>query len=260
MKQNLLQIYYTLQYHYVKLAAYIQISRRRELKKFKNKHKGERCFIIGNGPSLDVKDLDLLKDEYTFSCNMIYRLLEQTEWKPYYYFVHDPKYVAKHSKEIQNVECKNRFIGFYSSTYKTVKRNFNKSNEQVNYYLDKKEYVDKMQNVFSEDVSKVVNAHGSVSHAMLQFAIYMGFQDIYLLGFDHSFSKQVSNGKVVKNNVKSHFEGYNVINDNAIEIDMLNNGFNIANIFSETKNVKIYNATKGGNLEIFERVKFNNLF
>ena len=32
------------------------------MQSLKDKYQGERCFIVGNGPSLTVKDLDKLKD------------------------------------------------------------------------------------------------------------------------------------------------------------------------------------------------------
>ncbi len=37
-----------------------------------NIHHGQRCFIIGNGPSLQRTDLTKLKDEFTFGMNRIY--------------------------------------------------------------------------------------------------------------------------------------------------------------------------------------------
>ena len=77
----------------------------------KNIHLGERCFIIGNGPSLLKTDLIKLNNETTFSCNMVYKLIDKN-WNPYYYFAHDPKYVKELSSEIKKVPCKKRFIGF----------------------------------------------------------------------------------------------------------------------------------------------------
>jgi len=42
---------------------------------FKNKHQGERCFILGNSPSLQEESLSLLKDETVFIVNKGYREL-----------------------------------------------------------------------------------------------------------------------------------------------------------------------------------------
>ena len=38
---------------------------------FKDIHKGQRCFIVGNGPSLNDEDLSLLENEYVFTVNKI---------------------------------------------------------------------------------------------------------------------------------------------------------------------------------------------
>ena len=40
-----------------------------KLQAFRNKHKGERCVIVGNGPSLNEMDLTPLANETTFAVN-----------------------------------------------------------------------------------------------------------------------------------------------------------------------------------------------
>src|SRR5512142_2825775 len=42
------------------------------LGEWKDKYKGQRAFIIGNGPSLNQTDLSKLRDEFTFGLNRIY--------------------------------------------------------------------------------------------------------------------------------------------------------------------------------------------
>ncbi|MBO7254734.1 MAG: hypothetical protein J6V36_05480, partial [Clostridia bacterium] len=63
----------------------------RKLAKLKDSHKGERCFIIGNGPSLSVNDLNKIyeKNIPTFSTNRIFKLFEKTDWRPTYYVSED---------------------------------------------------------------------------------------------------------------------------------------------------------------------------
>ena len=62
-----------------------------ELRRFKNSHLGERCFIVGNGPSLKIEDLEKLyvNGEITFAFNMIYKIFDQTLWRPTYYGISD---------------------------------------------------------------------------------------------------------------------------------------------------------------------------
>ncbi|MEH7495790.1 hypothetical protein V7177_26550, partial [Neobacillus niacini] len=56
-----------------------------KVKMFKNNHSGESCFIIGNGPSLTVEDLNKINNHVSFSSNRINLLIDEAEWTPYYY-------------------------------------------------------------------------------------------------------------------------------------------------------------------------------
>jgi len=57
----------------------------RRLRLFKNKHKGQRCFIVGNGPSLKEMDLAPLRNEFTFGLNRIYLLFESLGFATTYF-------------------------------------------------------------------------------------------------------------------------------------------------------------------------------
>ena len=59
----------------------------KRIARLRNKHAGQRCFIVANGPSLRPEDLDLLQrsGEITFGMNRIYKLFDQTRWRPTYY-------------------------------------------------------------------------------------------------------------------------------------------------------------------------------
>ena len=58
-----------------------------KLRKLKNIHKNNRAFILGNGPSLCVEDLNKIKDDITFPANKIYLAFDETSFRPKYYFV-----------------------------------------------------------------------------------------------------------------------------------------------------------------------------
>src|SRR5690625_3210612 len=48
------------------------------LRYLKNKHKGEKCFIVATGPSLTIEDLEKLQNEITFSMNSICFAFDET--------------------------------------------------------------------------------------------------------------------------------------------------------------------------------------
>jgi len=64
--------------------AYFHPIRRDTIQKvqaLKDLHKGERCFIIGNGPSLKKTDLAKLRNEYTFGMNRFYLAFQILDFK-----------------------------------------------------------------------------------------------------------------------------------------------------------------------------------
>ena len=79
----------------------------------------------------------------------------------------------------------------------------------------------------------------------------MGFKEIYLLGADCSYS----DGK------KNHFIDYMKYNsDQFSDGSQMFEAYKVAKKYADKNNIKIYNATRGGKLEIFERVDFDQLF
>jgi hypothetical protein len=52
---------------------------------FRDCHRGQRCFILGNGPSLRDTDLSRLRGEVTFGMNRIYLLFPELGFPTTYY-------------------------------------------------------------------------------------------------------------------------------------------------------------------------------
>lgn len=267
--QNIIYDIYTLLYD---LKRYIQ-----KIQQFYNQYLGQRCFIIGNGPSLRILDLEKLENEITFASNGIYALYEKTFWRPTFYCAYDYVFCKNMMSKIEDMKmlvtgCRAAFISVIREALQY------KDNEDINnlFYIVIKNKIDEATGLplFSDDCSKEIYSSGSVTYIMLQLAMYMGFQEIYLLGMDTSFSvERYRDGRIeinktanhnkeiekkdkifVKDMVKSH--GYNYIAD----VDSLLSGYEAANNVANIRNIKIYNATRGGKLEVFERVDFDTLF
>src|SRR5262249_39479466 len=60
--------------------------------RFKDRHRGGRAFILGNGPSLNQQDLTPLKEEITFGTNTFWKHPQIGQWQPTYYCLVDPLY------------------------------------------------------------------------------------------------------------------------------------------------------------------------
>ena len=74
---------------------------------FKDKHKGQRCVIIGNGPSLNKMDLSFLKQEICFGMNKIYLGFEKWNFIPKYYVAVNSLVALRGTIEVRSNEKSN---------------------------------------------------------------------------------------------------------------------------------------------------------
>ena len=84
----------------------------KELRRFKDKFKGKRCFVIGAGPSLRMEDLDVLAEhnEICFASNKIYLAFERTSWRPDFYMVCDFNVYRSCYDEIKKISNATIFV------------------------------------------------------------------------------------------------------------------------------------------------------
>lgn len=236
---------------------------KKELKKFRNCHAGERCFIIGNGPSLTGADLDLIKDEISFASNRIYDIYPKTKWRPTYYGVQDIYVLDEISEEIEReeVEARKRFIVGNRIGILCEKMKNNRKN--LFFYLGTC-LSEKRKIKFSSDISKYVASGRTITYALIQIAVYMGFKEIYLLGVDNSYGqyKTDNGGLNMEVFTQSHFDGtkpYQKLHVCNVQSKkgycyVPTKAYRVAEQYTRIHNCRIYNATKGGLLEEFERV------
>ncbi len=84
-----------------------------KVRELKDRYRGKRCFLIGNGPSLRIEDLDKLHEhhEITFACNKIYNVFRNTEWRPDFYVMMDVWVLRSDTRNILNVTPKTTTVG-----------------------------------------------------------------------------------------------------------------------------------------------------
>lgn len=229
------------------------------LRAFKGKHRGQRCFIIGNGPSLRAEDLDKLKGEVCFASNMIYKIYDKTEWRPTYYCNSDGRILTKMMAD-QQFWDNGAQISFFQIRCRDLFKPI-KLDKILFYNLVEPKNIQKPAK-FSKDISKVVYDTYTVTYIMMQIAYYMGFRKIYLLGIDHNYANTVDlSGNYRSKKIKDHFySGGNADDPIAAQVERMELGYHAAKRFARFRNFQIYNATRGGKLEIFDRVDFNSLF
>lgn len=150
--------------------------------KFRNIHNGERCFILGTGPSLKEVDHKLLANEIIFGVNYLYRGKIIDYLKPQYYCLYDENFYYK------NIDDTKELVDKLPGTTFFVRTNaigaFTKNNIGSNniYYQSCKVF--QFSDYISVDMTRNMTAPFNVVPGCIQTAIYMGFKEIYLLGCD----------------------------------------------------------------------------
>lgn len=160
---------------------------------FNNNHKGERCFVFGNGPSIKNVDFSLFTHEYVFTVNQMSRFDKFEQLKTNFHFWSDERFfdlredrtgdmeILKYMKAVNTGE--NSPIVFYKVAASTMIKKYGLDKIlNIRYYDDiSSVFPDKS---FSFDFTKVIPHFQTVVHYAILLAVYMGFEEIYLLGCD----------------------------------------------------------------------------
>ncbi len=215
------------------------------LKKYKGVHQGERCFIVGTGPSLKMEDLEKIKDEISFSVNSIVLSFPDTTWRPTYYAIGDSFGYEKLKDAIKSANMPTVFCGISTKTM-TPKMNIPFIPYPVNL-LDHGKMIPNHITKFSGNSYKVNYSGHSITYNVMELAVYMGFKEIVLLGVDCDYSKAVN-----------HIKAYSVQTDlNAAYL--MRESYKVARKWTDEHGVKILNATRNAKLDVFERVNLEDL-
>lgn len=224
-----------------------------EIEQYKDIHTGESCFIIGNGPSLLASDLDILEENHviSFGMNLIYKLFEQTKWRPDYYVAMDRRVADRYSYCKWDINTKRKcFIADMSEKFWSE----NQSENNIKYHSIRN--MNKRKVKFSTDISRRVYFGATVAYDCLQIATYMGFRKIYLLGMDLAPNQQGNHSAVSY----SHFFKQDSRDKKPqLWVNKILRAYLSAKEFADAHGIQIYNATRGGYLEIFDRVEFDKL-
>jgi hypothetical protein len=241
---------------------YLLIEHKRLQQKFmrlNEYNKSTCCFVIGNGPSLSISDLEVLNKNCipTFASNKIYLLYDKTNWRPFFYTITDDGLV-RNNEVISNLNKHCAKALFFRSQHYCYLKKYLLENMCFFHSKYSRRLLNKQR--FSDCATKVIYSIATVTYFNLQIAVALGYKYIFLLGCDNKYRNEVTRkGKKIYNNVNSYMEARydsnNSVYGNTMEMDI---AYKAAKSYSDNSDVHIYNATRGGFLEIFERISFDD--
>ena len=240
-------------------AAYLHPWRResiRRLAELKGIHKGERAFIIGNGPSLKQTDLSKLKNEITFGMNRIYLAFPEWGFTTTYLCVTNDLVVEQFVDDFTALSIP-KFIAWRS------RRHF--SNQLPISQLPTFAYTSYTGPRFSTDARGRIWEGATVTNLALQLAYHMGVEKAILVGVDHNFKDKGEANKTVvsqgddPNHFMPNYFGKGV-KWQLPDLDTSEIGYTFAREAYRKAGRDIVDSTVGGKLTIFPKVDYNSLF
>ena len=240
----------------------------------KDIHKGKRCFLLGSGPSIKKEDLKPLKNEIVFALNNFYVHEDFNEIMsgdvPKYYMtapIHPSQTEDEWKRWFEDVEKhmpKNTNMIFGLNAYEgNIKYIFEKygifKEHKINWYFAgvgiSQEY-----RFDSSDISLTSSiwAASTVSTYALITALYMGFDEIYLLGIDHNYIclQKEENYRFYKSAIHQQNE------EERMNYKQSDSFFGTGRVFREkeiiaeyNKSGRIFNCSKDSLLNMFEKME-----
>jgi hypothetical protein len=223
-------------------------------------HRGERCFLLGCGPSLNEVDLTRLNGELVMGVNGTY-MLEELELT---YFASVSHIFWKHHVDgLKRMRCRRRFLPFYLSMLESDCPTswFN--------FVDHQHYG--RMNVphpagFSTEPHRLIYGGATVIYPCLQILYHLGVTEVVLLGLDHDYGVDTnavgrSVVSVPSEELQAHFRDDYYPGGGEVFIDI--HTTELAYAMSRDRYAadgrRIVNATPGTKLDVYEQVALESI-
>lgn len=253
------------------------------LASLRNRYRGKRIFLMGNGPSLNKMDLELFKDEFVFGANACFLLFDRISWRPQFYTCVDTRVLPDRSPDIRAMHASNpEMLMFFPSVLRTYDGSGRRSKTQdlvppgnnIVYFEDHPADPTRLPySAVSLEAESGLVIPNTVTITMMQLAYHMGFSEIYLIGCDTTYTvpKSVTQtGPVLttgeclfltstENDDPNHFDPSYFGRDRAwhqpkVE-DMITHYRQCKEVFDQL-GLSVFNASVGGQLEVFPRANY----
>ena len=226
---------------------------KQQIRGYRDRHRGQRCFVIGNGPSLRKTDMSLLRGEFTFGLNRIYLLFPELGFSTTYLVTVNTLVIEQCVDEFKELPIP-KFITWRGRRWM--------ADDPDVIFIDS-DYT--QPEIFSSDATERIYEGCTVTYVALQLAYYMGFDQVILIGVDHHFKTTgPPNEPVVSEGADpNHFhpeyfgKGFRW---QLPDLVCAERAYRLAKQAYEGSGRQVLDATIGGKLTIFPKTDYDNLF
>jgi hypothetical protein len=220
------------------------------LARFRDLHRGERVVLVCNGPSLNGMDLSALRRETVIGLNKIHLGLARFRFHPRYVVAVNPLVVEQAQAALAGLSAI-RFIGARAAEYLPE--------DAFTHHVPMLD----PPVVFSRDLTQGLREGGTVTHAALQVAWWMGFAEVVIIGMDHrfSFTGPPHEANLLAGPDPNHFSPDYFAGQtwNNPDLALSEASYAEARRIFEADGRRIIDATTGGDCQVFEKADFRKV-
>ena len=240
----------------------------------KDKYNNERIFILGSGSSILLYDLKVLSNEYVMTQNSFHMHKDIHDIEPNFhcvvpYYQSEKEYSTwiEYIGDMKEKMPSTTFI--WGLNTKALIDNNHPELIKQSYYIRTK-YDSLTLNHATVDIAKTLMNIPTVLTQCLAVAIYMGFREIYLLGFDldqichtndRTFGRFYGMSKLTDSKFEEEAERNldNETTDGWYNWWLMNKQFFLIKHLADKNGISIINGTRGGILSYFKREPIENI-
>lgn len=224
---------------------------RDRLRELADRYRGERCFVIGNGPSIADTDISRLRNEHTFGLNRGYLLFDRIGGPTTFLVAINRHVIDQFAPELISAGPP-VFVGWRSHADLPDSPRF--------IFIRRAP-----RSRFGRDIVRDGASEGpTVTYMALQLAYHMGFREVVLIGVDHSFASTGPANKLIvsagadPNHFDPNYFGAGV-RWQLPDLPASEVVYRRAKAVFEADGRRIVDATVGGKLAVFEKADFTAL-
>jgi hypothetical protein len=199
-----------------------------------------------------IEDLERLQQEVTFCFNRFYLAYDRMPFRPTYTLAADLQFLQDFSGDFLALSAGSIFIA-------TRER----PRIRGNYIWLRARNSNPIR--FSKNAYRCVELGGSVLIPAIQLGFFMGIREFYLYGVDHDFKYEIDESEGDKWRRAAGDDNHFIKNYRSgakwcpPETSYIERSFEICDRFLRAHGGSVKNATRGGKLEVLERVAFGSL-
>ncbi len=222
------------------------------LSALRNRHQGQRCILVANGPSLNDMNLDFLRQEIVIGLNKIFLGFRKFRFYPRYYVAVNAKVIEQSAAEIRTMNCV-KFISQRGMDWVPE--------DALTYHLATRNPPQR----FCPDISQGVHEGWTVTYAAMQVAYHLGFREVIIIGMDHRYEYTGQPNQAMRldgpdpNHFSPDYFGGGQHWDNP-DLAHSEESYAIARQTFEQAGRRIIDATLDGACQIFEKADYRSLF